>query len=204
MKVFYALLALISAFLLYQIYTLYSLRHDLRDVDPAYTIGAKADQADIRVTEFLDYNCPYCEQMRPIITRATFEDGNAVYLPRPLAATGAPSSLPKAAIAYAAGQQGKFAEIQEYLYEDSVTINPENLQDVAERFALDADKLQEDFTSDATKRLIQKNRELFSQIGARATPTFIINKKYFYVPQNRMPTKDDFLAYFEEIRNRHN
>ncbi len=199
MKYFYTTIALLSTLLIYQIVSTLWYNNRIDNTKAQYTIGAQ--NADLSVVEFLSYNCSYCHEIHPTIMDAIKRDGNILYIPRPIGAAGDVESTMKAALAYSAGNQGKFKEIQNDLFERFRPIDEEFIATLATTHALDLKQFTHDFGAQKTQKLIEKNNKLFTQAKATATPTFIIGKKIFYVPTEKMPTTQDFLDMFNQARN---
>lgn len=198
MKFFYTAIAIIATLLLYQIIQTgwYSSRID--NAPDKYTIGNQ--NAALSVVEFISYNCPYCHEISPIIMEAVKRDGNIRYIPRPIGTVGDTEGMMKAILAYSAGNQGKFIEIQKDLFERFRPIDEDFITTLAETHTLDLEQFNKDFGSKKTRKLVEKNNDLFVQVKATSTPTFIIGKKIFYVPKEKMPTTQDFLAMFKQAR----
>lgn len=197
LRVFYVFLALVAAYAAYNLYSLISLRHEIFDVPAAYTLGPQ--DADLKVVEFLDYSCPFCQQIHPTITEAVQKDGNVLYIPRPLPSANA-DSLNAAMIVYAAGKQGKFYPLHNAVLRDFQTFNNERLSSIAPEMGLDLERLQADISDESIKAAIAKNGEIYLRLGGKATPTFMIGEKIIYVPEGSMPTAEDFLRMFAEAR----
>lgn len=198
MKIFYTFIALIAALMLYQIGSTLWFKHSALNAAPEFTIG-NAD-ANLRVVEFMDYNCPFCREIHPIFMAAMKEDGNILFIPRPIANRNNAESMLKASIAYSAGKQGKFEEIQSALFEDFRAVDVKTIATIVETHTLDYERFNKDMSDPDTKDLIMKNHALFKKSGSNATPNFIIGTKIFYVPTGKMPTKQDFLDMFKQAR----
>lgn len=167
---------------------------------PARQIMGNSD-GDLTVVEFLDYSCVYCRQAHPTITGAVQQDGQIQYIVRPVAVVSEQSGYAASAV-YAADHQGKFKEMHEYFITLEGSLDLEGLQDAVEAMGMDWELFQNDMQSEIVKEALRNNHLVFSQVGANATPTFIIGRKMFYVPQGSMPTTDDFLEMFAEARSR--
>ena len=76
----------------------------LRDPGVPLT-GARA--ANVTVVEFLDYNCPYCRKMHPVLQALIAADPNVRVLYKQWPIFGE-ASLSAAKVAVAAGWQGKY------------------------------------------------------------------------------------------------
>lgn len=196
MKIFYAITALVCAFLLYQIVDTAFFAPKMNETAPEFIVTS--EEADLTVVEFINYNCPYCKEIHPSIAKAVKQDGKIRYLIRPIGDN--PDSMLKAAIAYAAGRQNKFAQVQSVIFENTGKVDEQYVTTIIETLALDPEKFNQDFGSSKTKSLIENNIELFLGAGAKATPAFIIGNKTLFIPSQSMPTTQDFLSMFNKVR----
>ncbi len=189
------ILVLIASYLSFQIYTLSSLSRAAFKVPAEYTSGS--DSADLKVVEFLDYSCPDCRQIHPIIKEALQKDGRVTYIPRPLPSSDA-QSVKTAQLVYAAGKQGRFIDVHNALIENfqngSGAIKSHIPPDI------DRAKLEEDAKDEAILKTIARNGEVYMKLGRDSVPTFLIGKKIIYVPEDKIPTVEDFLRMFNEAR----
>ncbi len=194
------LILLASAYLCFDIYRLYTARHNLADVAEGYAFGP--DKASLEVTEFLDYGCPFCRQVHPAIMEAVRQDGDVRYAPRPLASNG--DALRAAYIAYAAGLQGKFREMHTALMGNYRVLNEDLLDELMEKTGIDKARIDKDIKGEKVKAMIDKNNRLFSKLHGRETPMFVIGKKMIYIPEGRLPETPDFLEMFKKARAENN
>lgn len=75
--------------------------------DPASPVGGNA-QGNVTMTEFFDYNCPYCRQVAPIMAQASADDPQLRIVYKEFPILG-PDSVFAAKAALAADKQGKYA-----------------------------------------------------------------------------------------------
>lgn len=196
--ILYGVIGLIAVFLAFQIYSVLQLKQQLVDVPSGYYIGEPS--ADVKIVEFLNYTCHYCHQVHPAIMGAVKEDGNVLFIPRPVVSSESPGSEYAARFVYAAGKQGKFIEAHEALLERQSIYDDVIGKDIAERLDLDFERLQIDMQSKEVFSAFAVNGDMFQSIGGRGTPTFLINDQIVFEPEGSLPTKDDFLKMFEENR----
>lgn len=193
-KIVLAVFAVIVLFLGYQIYMIQHTYAALDDVPADYTYGP-AD-ADLTVVEFVKYTCPHCRDIHPVIMDAVTRDGKVRYIPRPLPS----DKVGDAQFVYAAGKQGLFKLAHPLLLQDPRILDEGGLMAIAETMGADKAKLQEDMQSPDVEKLINDNIDVFLNIGGNRTPTFMIGTDIMYVPQDKMPTAEDFLTMFKEAR----
>lgn len=137
-----------------------------------------AEEASLIVTEFMDFTCPHCARLAPVIDSllVTFPDQVAVifhYFPL----RGRDLSMPSAIAAECAAEQGKFREMYSALYGYSDSLDVWEWNDFARHAGLsDLDSFQrcisrpvEDFER------IALGRRIGEENGVMGTPTVWVN-----------------------------
>lgn len=143
-----------------------------------------SDSKKILLIEYGDYQCPSCGGAHPNINTLMEEYGDDVTLVFrnfPLTAIH-PNARAAAAVAEAAGLQGKFWEMHDRLYEsqsDWSNLNANERTSIFNTYAKDLGLDMTKFTADiAAKPVNQKinfDLALGKQSGASATPTFFLD-----------------------------
>lgn len=142
-------------------------------------LGAKikgSDRALVTIVELSDYQCPFCKKAHATVEAlvgeyqgrvrlAVFEDP----LPFHKQAWGA------AKWAFAAGEQGKYWQAREALFENQKKLDDEGLATLAKELGLDAVRLEGDRNSQAAERHVQNGVDLAKSLGVTGTPTFFVN-----------------------------
>lgn len=133
--------------------------------------------------EYGDYQCPGCKTAYPTVKKVSekYKDQIA-FVFRNLPLTSAhPNARAAAAAAEAAGQQGKFWEMHNLLYERKAdwekTTGSERtdvFRALAGELGLDIDKFISDMASPAVNRKIDTDTALAKRIDAEGTPTFTL------------------------------
>jgi protein-disulfide isomerase len=144
----------------------------------------KHGTGDVQLVEFGDYQCPACAQAHPIVKKLTKEyEGKVTFVFRnfPLRQIHS-NATPAAEAAEAAGEQGKFWEMHDMLYENqqnwSLLPDPTSIfVQYATELKLDTDKFKKDMTADATDERIQQDQSDGYAVGVSGTPTFFVNGK---------------------------
>ena len=141
-------------------------------------------QANIVVTEALDFGCPACAQFHPGITQYRSEFGDRVIFEArhfPIRSLH-PNALAAHRAAEAAAQQGKFWEMHDVLFEQrnlwitGITDNPvPQLEVFAQELGLDMDKFRLDFASATINSIINNDIKLMKEMDVSSTPTFFLN-----------------------------
>lgn len=151
-------------------------------------VGASAirgpEDAVITITEFSDYQCPFCSRVEPMIAEALKEyptQARFVYKHFPLTSIH-PNALGAAQAAAAAQKQGKFWEMHDLLFQNQRALQPEKLKEFAQQIGLDVPQFEKDMNSDAVKKEVEADMQEARRLGVRGTPTIFVNGKLL---QNR-------------------
>lgn len=86
-------------------------------------------------------------------------------------------ALPAAIAAMSAGQQGKFWEYHDKVFENYSRLNNELLEQFAKDLGLDLDRFRKDRGNPKITSLINRDLREGSRIGVRGTPTIFVNGK---------------------------
>lgn len=143
-----------------------------------------SDSNKILLIEYGDYQCPSCGSAHPHVNTLMEEYGDDVTLVFrnfPLTAIH-PNARAAAAVAEAAGLQGKFWEMHDKLYETQgdwsnldATQRTSVFGSYARELNLDMDKFNTDIAEKPTNQKINFDLALGKQSGVSATPTFFLN-----------------------------
>lgn len=137
--------------------------------------------------EFLDYRCGFCKRAHDEVNQLISDnnDTRIVAIMRPILG---PESETFARFAMAADAQGKFAQANNYLYENDVTPDDAGLQQAAEAIGADWAQLRTAMTSaDVSARLAEHTR-IGDELEVHGTPFFITPTKVHpgYVPFDQL------------------
>lgn len=159
------------------------------------------ENAKVKITEFGDFQCPACKAYEPIVRQISKEFGGKVvvnFKHYPLTSVHK-NALLGARAAEAAGAQGKFWEMHDWLYDNQESWGELPAAEAeakiiagAEKLKLDMDKFKEDLNSKTLENKILAQQNEGIELGVIATPTFYINNKKLD------PTPQDF-AQFKKI-----
>ena len=175
-----------------------------RQIEAAYDVPDKHTQtspnADLVVLDFNNYGCAHCQTLHPVLKEAIRRDGKIRYISRSVSWTGDEWSKTLVASAYAAGEQGKFIEMHDAIYENWPIDNRDELFTAASKAGIDTKQLSRDLSRSDIMAWVDENKEFFDSWGIRRTPTLIIGKAKFYRPDSEKPTVDEILEQFEKAR----
>ena len=173
----------------------------ITDVAKGHRIQLAEAPANLQVTLFYDYQCPFCAQIDPIVREAAEKDGEVELLFKFVPFFGERSEK-LARMAYAGGQQDKFLEVHNYLLEGgNRTYNDDEIRNMAQATGLDYNRFIMDMNSDAAKKKVNDNMELAMSLNIYSTPTLYMARDFF-VPEGKMPTTSNIQALFNEARQR--
>ena len=135
--------------------------------------------AKLVITEFTEFECPYCARIAPIldsIVRANPDKIRLVYKHFPLSFhKNAPAA---GAAAIAAGKQGKFWEYRWALAPHFRSLNDSTFIATAQQVGLNVEQFKKDMVLDAEKQaIIDRDMKLGMEAGVQGTPNFYINGK---------------------------
>jgi protein-disulfide isomerase len=143
--------------------------------DPARMLGS-AD-APVTIVEFGDFQCPYCQAVQPSIKELMDKYRGKVRLgfrDFPLRQIH-PQAQQSAEAAHCAGDQGKFWEYHDLLYNNQSRLDVNSLKERAATAGLDAERFQVCLDSGKFRTVIDSDLQSGSIAGITGTPTFFIN-----------------------------
>jgi protein-disulfide isomerase len=138
--------------------------------------------------EYGDYQCPGCGSIdQPVKNLVSMYEDKLTFIFRNFPLTSIhPNALAAATAAEAAGQQGKFWEMHDMLYEAQrawAELDSSQRATVFEGYAtqlgLDVDKFKQDLADKQIADKISRDRTTAKTYDVNSTPTFVINGKKF-------------------------
>jgi protein-disulfide isomerase len=140
------------------------------------------EESDITLLEYADYQCPFCALFHPV-TKQVIEkyQDDIAFQYRHLPLPSHQNARAAARAAEAAGEQGKFWEMTDLLYQNqqswSESGNARTLfEQYAQQLELDLEKFKEVFSSSAINSRINADIALFNETGeSMSTPSFFLN-----------------------------
>ncbi len=148
------------------------------------------EDAPVVLIEYLDMECEACRAYYPLVKQLEEEYPDDLlvvkrYFPLPGHRNGKTAAL----AVEAAAQQGKYNEMHDLLFEqqpnwgEKAVANPSLFVAYAEQIGLDMEQYQNDVASDETRARVERDVESGLALGARGTPTFILNGERIDNPQ---------------------
>ena len=149
-----------------------------------HEIGSKSPK--VTIIEYADYQCPGCSAAAPkakALAEKYKDHVRLIFRNFPIASSH-PNARAAAAVAEAAGLQGKFWEMNKLLYTNQDAWKNANITDrdnifksYAEQLKLNIDQYKTDIASNKVKNKIDFDMALGRKHGVAATQTFYVNGK---------------------------
>jgi protein-disulfide isomerase len=133
--------------------------------------------APVTIIEFSDYQCPYCARAAATLKQLRGRYGEKVRLvfrDMPLVSIH-PKAAKAAEAAACAGDQGKFWEMSDSLFEHQQDLDPDGLKRRAGEVGLDAAAFAACLDSGRKAEEVQKDAAAAEELGLSGTPAFFIN-----------------------------
>jgi protein-disulfide isomerase len=136
-------------------------------------------QAVIGIVEFSDYQCPYCrgfhQELFPQLKQKYIDTGLVQFIHKDLPLTRIHAqAMPAALAAVCAGQQGRFWQMHDALFESALA--PALYPQLAQRLGLDAAKFAACLRDPASAQGILRDMDEARRLGINATPSFLIGR----------------------------
>ena len=197
-KVFYGVVAIIIAVVVGAVVLTggdSSKKEEVKKIDIAavtdkdHVKGAKNPK--ITIVEYGDFQCPFCGVVHPTVEQVLPEykdDVRFVFRHFPITNIH-PNTLVMHRAAEAAGNQGKFFELYDMIYENqrewSESKGPVGLvTGYAKKLGLDMDKFTKDLNSSEVADRVRDVKNEGAKAGVESTPAFFIDGKPVDAPQS--------------------
>ncbi len=133
--------------------------------------------APVKIVEFADFQCPYCRQAEDVLRAVVAKYEGKVslsFLDLPLRSIH-PQAQGAAEAARCVGDQGKFWEYHDRLFQDQAKLDAKGLQDSAAAVGVNVAKYEECIASGKFRAAIEQDTQAAARAGVSATPAFFIN-----------------------------
>ena len=146
-----------------------------------------AENGDVVMVEFFDYQCGYCKRLFPGVQRVLDDDPNltVVFVEYPVLG---PMSLIAARAALAARRQGLYMDYHASLMAHKGRLSEQAIFARALDVGLDVDRLREDMNAPEITTYLQMVREIAESLGIRGTPSMVVGDQFIggFIPPERL------------------
>jgi len=140
--------------------------------------------APVTFVEYGDYQCPHCRQAQSIVRDLQERLGDRlcyVYRHFPISSAH-PYAQRTAEAAEAAGAQGKFWEMHDYLYQHQSDLDDQHLVQYAADLGLDIDRFQRELDEGVYAERVHQDFQSGVRSGVKGAPGFYINGQRYDGP----------------------
>jgi protein-disulfide isomerase len=134
--------------------------------------------APITLIEFSDYQCPFCQRVEPTLKRlrATYGDDKIRFVWKDFPLTQIhPQAFKAGEAAHCAGDQGKYWELHDVLFNKQSELQVDDLKRHALELGLNADAFNQCLDSSKYGERVRDGLAEGEQLGVNSTPTVFIN-----------------------------
>ena len=136
--------------------------------------------APVTIVEFSDYECPFCkrnhDQVFSKLDKDYISQGKVRYVFRDYPLAFHKRAIPAAVAANCAGQQDKYWEINDFLFQSKANLSDAKYIEFAKNNGLDLSKFKACLKDGKQEAEIAKAFEDGKNYGVRGTPSFFIGK----------------------------
>lgn len=141
-------------------------------------IGDK--NAPVRIVAFLDYQCPYCTSMYPLIEQLLDKYPQKVCLIiKQFPLRMHPFAEKAALAALAAAKQNKYRELSSLYFKNYKSLNDQTIKEYAQQAGLNMETFDKDRGDNAVRTIITEDTSLGKKLGIRGVPAVFINGRAF-------------------------
>ncbi len=137
--------------------------------------------APVTIVEWSDFECPFCarfhQQTLPSIEEEYIKTGKVKLVYRDFPLSFHPNAQKAAEAAECAGEQGKYWEMHDMLFEKGVQGGVASFKQYAKDLSLNTAKFDTCLDSGAMAGEVQKDMADGAAVGIQGTPGFIVNGK---------------------------
>lgn len=148
---------------------------------PAHAAFAGPEDAVVQVTEFSDFECPYCSRAADTLKglKEKYAGKPVQFVFRNFPLSFHPNARPAAEYAQCAQEQGKFWEMHDGIFARQRELSKDVLKEVATAAGLDAGKLESCLGAGQVGQQIDEDMRKAQEVGVGGTPSFFINGQTF-------------------------
>lgn len=148
------------------------------DVDIAGAHLKGPENAPITIVEFSDFQCPFCSRGKATMDQVAQQYGDKVRIAfKHFPLDFHRQAKPAAIAALAAGEQGKFWEMHDKLFDNQRALGEEDIKKYAQELGLDMAKFEEAIKRPDLAAKVDADIKQGKELGVTGTPTFFVNGK---------------------------
>lgn len=138
-------------------------------------VGPK--DAKVTIVEFADYQCPFCARMIPTLKEIVKKyDGKVRWVYRDFPLTEIhPNAMPAAIVAECAGEQGKYFEMHNKLFDNYQNLGEDLYKKIAKEIGLNESQFETCRKDDRIAAEVRQDAAEGTQLGVNGTPTYFVN-----------------------------
>lgn len=137
---------------------------------------AGAEDGDVVMVEFFDFNCPFCRQSSADVQRLLAEDAKLKLVFRDMPVLG-PESERFARASLAAAEEGRYLEFYANVFGGQGALSQERLIRTVRQTGLNEGKVAAGLTNRRYQQEIENNLALGRALGLTGTPSYIIGNQ---------------------------
>lgn len=146
------------------------------DIDITGSPYLGKENAPVTIAIFTDFECPYCGQVAPLLEQVLEHNPDTVKIVlKNMPLRMHKFAKPAAYAALAAGEQGKFWEFHDELFDNAPKLDQTTILKIADKLELDIAKFKKDMASPATEQKVNKDLADAQELGVTGTPTIFVN-----------------------------
>ncbi|MGC9398267.1 MAG: thioredoxin domain-containing protein [Anaerolineae bacterium] len=180
--------------------------------DEDWSKGASAEEAEITILEYSDFECPGCAAMAPVLGQFLKDHPKVRLIYRHFPLSFHEKAMLTAEAAEAAGAQDKFWEMHDLLFaraDEWKALSQEEARDkmseYAEELGLDVEQFDNAMDNDTYLPLIEEELREAQDVGLPGTPTFIFNEIIYPTQQLGLSYQGlaSFLTFMEKAEEQY-
>jgi protein-disulfide isomerase len=134
----------------------------------------------VRIAAFLDYQCPYCATMFPLLEQLMDKYPQKVCVIIKHFPLRMHTFAEKASMAgLAAAKQNKYRELSSLYFKNFRNLNDQTIKEYAQQAGLNMDAFNKDRENNAIKTIITEDMNLGRKLGIRGVPSVFVNGRAF-------------------------
>jgi protein-disulfide isomerase len=139
------------------------------------------EKAPVTMIEYSDYQCPFCgrhyREVLPLLLKDYVDTGKLKFVMREFPITSIHANAMAASkAALCAGDQGKYWEMHNLLFENQRQLGAEQLTSYAQSLNLNMDTFTPCLDDDSVEQKVQSDLASGAKLGMRGTPGFFIGR----------------------------